>query len=259
MHGFLVPSIKNIMESLRIITIETDEKEEGSIAINTKIQGNPTLEYFKGGEWIPLDNLGTINRMSRLDDFYTQLRSRNWGIGPRFSEEFGELYLHPGVQDSPIPKLSGGIKISNVTTSDELTDDMNKEIDIYYDSLISARNFLEGSSVVDLWEYPVEYSGILNLVTLPIMKDHLRYTGEAPIIKLSVAWIIDGNRKVENLMFTPWSLEESDFKWSDFQSSLGDSEVIVEFHDGCIRVFPGSPKVTECIIHHCVATYDRLL
>ena len=126
---------------------------------------------------------------------------------------------------------------------------MNKEIDIYYDSLVSSRDLLEGSSVVDLWEYPVSYGGILNLVTL--------YDQEkpAPIIRLCIAWVKYGVRRTENVTFTPWKEDG----WSDFQSSLGNGDVILEFHDGCIRVFPGDIYTTECIIHHCVATYDKLL
>lgn len=251
MHGFLELTIKNTMDSLKIITVESGIKEEGLIAINNNLQGNPILEYCKSGKWIPLDNLHTNSRMSRLDDLYTQLYYRNWGIGPRFSVKGDDLYIHTGLYDI-IPKLSGGIKLSE-NVIEELKDDMIKEIDIYYDSLISARDFLEGSSVVDLWEYPVEYGGTLNLSTLPLPKNK-----KSPIINLGVAWTINGIKKTEDILFTPWTNDDG-FKWSDFQSPLGSSEVIVEFQDGCIRVFPNTNEVTECIIHHCSATYDGLL
>ena len=241
------------MDSLKVITVESpNSKEDGTIAINAGDSGNPILEYYESGEWVPLDNFSNINRAARLDDLYTQLYYRNWGIGPRLSERSGNLYLHTELQDSHIPKLSGGIKISEYLTSDELTDDMIKEIDIYYDSLVSARDFLEGSSVVDLWEYPMEYGGALNLTTLPSKE-------QTPIIRLGVSWVFGGVRKSENFTFTPWSLEEGEIRWSEFQNYMGDNEVIVEIHDGCIRVFPNDPNVTECIIHHCSATYDKLL
>ena len=243
------------MDSLRIITVESSEsspKEEGSIAINSGLPENPILEIYRNGNWTPLDNLESIDRMSKLDDLYTHLYRRNWGIGPRFSEISGDLYIHTNLYRSPVPVLSDGIKVSEHITSDEITDDMNKEIDIYYNSLVSSRNFLERSSVVDLWEYPTEYGGTLNLVTLPAKS-------KAPIIKLGVSWVNKKLRKTENICFTPWNLGENGFEWSDFQSFLGEDEVIVEFHGGCIRVFPNSQEVTECIIHHCQATYDGLL
>lgn len=243
---------RNTMDFLKTITSESllgSSVEENTIAINTGVPENPYLEYYKSGEWIPLDNLSTKSRMARLDDLYTQLYYRNWCVGPRLSEKFGDLYLHTELQDSQLPILSGGIRISECLTSDELTDDMNKEIDIYYDSLISARDLLGGSSVVDLWEYPTEYGGTLNLTT--ISSNQL-----PPIIQLCVVWVIDKERKSETLTFSPWSVEGG---WSEFQSFMGDSEVVVEFHDGCIRVFPNNSKVTECIIHHCSAIYDKLL
>lgn len=238
------------MDFLNIITTRSNtESSENSIAINTDIQGDPILEYYKDREWVPLDNIKTINRMARLDDLYTQLRSRDWGIGPRFSEEYGDLYIHTDLHDSPIPVLSKGIRISEHITSDELTENMNKEIDIYYNSLVSARDFLEGSSVVDLWEYPTEYGGTLNLSTL-------KHADQSPIIRLGVSWIVGGMRKTENLTFTPWKEKVG---WLDFQSPLGGDEILVEFLDGRIRVFPGKPEVTECIIHHCSAIYNGIL
>lgn len=252
------------MDYLKIITVESDTPlEENSIAINTSIQGHPILEYYKNGGWVPLDNLGTTKRMARLDDLYTHFHKRDWGIGPRFSiSGDGSLCLHTELHDSYIPVLSGGIRLSEFINTTEDLDNMNKEIDIYYDYLVSTRDFLEGSSVVDLWEYPTEYGSTLNLVTLPIMKDSLRYQKASLIIKLTVAWVLSGTRKTENIIFTPWTLENSDggdFEWTEFQRTLGEGEVIVEFHDGCIRVFSGKPEVTECIIHHCSATYDKLL
>lgn len=237
------------MNSLKLITVESAELEEDSIAINTDFPGNPILEYCKNKKWVPLDNLKTINRMARLDDLYTYLYLRDWCIGPRFSINDGDLYIHTDLHDSPIPTLSGGIKISDVTAPDELIEDMIKEIDIYYNSLVSTRNLIEGSSVVDLWKYPTEYGGILNLVTLPT-------TNSIPVLRLCIAWVIGGMRKTENMTFTP---KDSDGNWIEFKRPLGDSEVTVEFHDGCIRVFPEKSEVTECIIHHCTATYDSLL
>lgn len=245
------------MDFLKIITVESKtHPEEGSIAINTDISGNPVLEYYKNKQWIPLDNLRTINRMARLDDLYTHLYFRDWGIGPRFSEKDGNLYIHTELHSSPIPVLSEGIKISEHLTSEELIDDMNKEIDIYYDSLVSTRDLLDGSSVVDLWEYPVEYGTTLNLVTLPSPKNN---TISSPTIRLAVSWIVEGSRKTETMTFNPWEQTDEKIVWSEFQRDLGEGEVVVEFHDGCIRVFSGCPDVTECIIHHCSATYDRLL
>lgn len=246
------------MDSLKVITIESaTPKEEGSIAINIDIQGNPILEYYKKGSWVPLDNLKTTERMSRLDDLYTHLYYRNWGIGPRFSVKNDKLFLHTELC-KPIPVLSGGVCLSEFVSPDESIEDMNKEIDIYYNSLVSSRDLLEGSSVVDIWEYPTEYGGTLNLMTLPVIKRD-QVTNEAPIIRLGISWVIGGVRKSENITFTPWVLNKNKISWSEFQSPLGESEVIVEFHDGCIRVFPGIPEVTECLIHHCSATYDKLL
>lgn len=233
---------KNTMGYLRIITTKTSTPEvEGSIAIDNDIQGDPILEYLEDGEWVPLDNQNTIKRMARLDDLYNHLYLRNWGIGPRYSMRNGKLYIHTRLYD-PIPELSGGISISENVTQEDLDklNDMNKEIDIYYNYLESTWDLLEGSAVVDLWEYPTEYGGTLSLENMMTPQ----------ILKATIGWIYRSTRKTETVTFSP--------KDGDFQRTLGDSEVIFEFISGKIRVFPGRIEVTECIIHHCSAIYEKL-
>lgn len=258
------------MDYLRIITNKnkTASTEEGTIAIDTSNSENPILEYKEGENWIPIDNLNSNKRMSKMDDLYSFLHKMDWGIGPRlYTDSYNSLWMSTKIQDNPITTLKtiDGINLSeSVMTEDkEKIDKINTEedINVYSDYLLSARDLVSGFSVVDLWEYPTEYGSILNLCSLPNKIGNLKYSESPSMIKLCVAWTKNTVRKTKDVTFVPWKVNSYDgtkFEWKNFISSL-DNEITVEFYDGCIRLFPESSEITECIIHHCFAVYDKLL
>ena len=61
------------------------------------------------------------------------------------------------------------------------------------------------------------------------------------------------------LMFDPFLLDkDGKLIFNNFQSIIND-DVTVEVKKGCIRLFPESIDITECIIYHCYVIYEKLL
>lgn len=270
---------------LEIITSEDKTiPREGVIAINTDIPENPFLEVYSEGKWVPIDNYDTKSRMSRFEDLYTTLYEREWGIGPRlYIQGRDKLYMTLGKYDSSIPKISKKDPMMCVSESldqeslDGFEDlytklmkvqsmNMNDiEIDLgndYYRYLVSTRNLIDQSSIIDLYSYSensTDYGNILNLNELLQRKDERRYQEGGYTIRLEVMYIKSGSRKSGTLIFEPYLFDtEGNLKYNDFQSTI-NNEVTVEIKKGCIRVFPDILEVTECIIYHCYVIYEKLV
>lgn len=270
---------------LEIITSEDMTiPREGVIAINTDIPENPFLEVYSEGKWVPIDNYDTKSRMSRFEDLYTTLYEREWGIGPRlYIQGRDKLYMTLGKYDSSIPKISKKDPMMCVSESldreslDGFEDlytklmkvqsmNMNDiEIDLgndYYRYLVSTRNLIDQSSIIDLYSYSensTDYGNILNLNELLQRKDERRYQEGGYTIRLEVMYIKSGSRKSGTLIFEPYLFDtEGNLKYNDFQSTI-NNEVTVEIKKGCIRVFPDILEVTECIIYHCYVIYEKLV
>ncbi|MCF0114642.1 MAG: hypothetical protein HUJ56_04760 [Erysipelotrichaceae bacterium] len=138
----------------------------------------------------------------------------------------------------------------------------NTEIELenkYFNYLVSTRNLLEGSSVVDLLSYPVDYTSIINLNELLQKRDKIRYYKADYTIKVGIIYVKSGGRIAENITFTPFYFDkDGNLLDKSFQMTIND-EVEVEYADGCIRLFPLIPDITECIIQHCFVVCDGLL
>ena len=270
---------------LEIITSEDKTiPRERVIAINTDIPENPFLEVYSEGKWVPIDNYDTKSRMSRFEDLYTTLYEREWGIGPRlYIQGRDKLYMTFEKYDSSIPKISKKDPMMCVSESldqeslDGFEDlytklmkvqsmNMNDiEIDLgndYYRYLVSTRNLIDQSSIIDLYSYSensTDYGNILNLNELLQRKDERRYQEGGYTIRLEVMYIKSGSRKSGTLIFEPYLFDtEGNLKYNDFQSTI-NNEVTVEIKKGCIRVFPDILEVTECIIYHCYVIYEKLV
>ena len=139
------------------------------------------------------------------------------------------------------------------------------EIDLgndYYRYLVSTRNLIDGSSIIDLYSYsetPSDYGSIINLNELLQKKDELGYHEGGYSIRLEIMYIKSGSRMSGTLMFDPF-LFDKDGKliYNNFQSIIND-DVTVEVKKGCVRLFPESIDITECIIYHCYVIYEKLL
>lgn len=273
-------------KNFRVITTKSKSSpEEGVIAINTDIPKNPFLEVYTNGEWSAIDNYEDIERASRFEDLYTTLYEREWGIGGRlfYENDYGEdnLYYDLSKYDSPLPTLKkkdsmflitedknkSREEFENIYTKLMKVKSMNdiKEIDLgndYYRYLVSTRNLIDGSSIIDLYSYsetPSDYGSIINLNELLQKRDELRYYEGGYSIRLEIMYIKSGSRMSGTLMFDPF-LFDKDGKliFNNFQSIIND-DVTVEVKKGCIRLFPESIDITECIIYHCYVIYEKLL
>lgn len=260
------------------ITLETaTELRDGVIMINDDSPESPFLEVYKDGKFIPVDNLDTMEGMAKFDNLATFLINRDWCIGPRLFIDKEDLYISPKNFSSPIPVIkkedtTSCIKEITYMETNEMFEKlyMNlinmetlkyKEIDLeneYFNYLISTRNLIEKSSVIDLYSYSensMNYTSTLNLNELLQRNSETQLIEDADfLIKIGIAYTKSGKRMTNNFLFNPFS---SNMEWEEFTHSMGD--VTLEFRDGCIRLFPNSHEVTECIIHYCYAVYEELL
>ena len=273
-------------KNLRVITTSNNSSEEENvIAINTDIPSNPYLEIYNNGKWSAIDNSSDIDRASRFEDLYTTLYERDWGIGGRlfYDNSNGEdnLYYDLSKYDSPIPTIiktddmflitedtnKSQDEFENIYTKLMKVKSMNdiKEIDLgndYYKYLVSTRNLIDGSSIIDLYSYSEntsDYGSIINFNELLQKRDDLRYNNGNYSIRLEIMYIKSGSRMSGTLMFDPFSLKnDGELIFNNFQSKIND-DVTVEVKKGCVRLFPESIDITECIIYHCYVIYEKLL
>lgn len=272
---------------LGVITSEskTEEKDD-LLAINTDISGYPFLEYRKDNSWVPIDNYKDPERMARFEDLYTSLYEREWGIGNRLLSVIDKgkenLYMMTEKYDSPIPIIKKSDKKFLVSRSSDpgIREDFEKlytllmkvksmtdikEIDLgndYYRYLVSTRNLIDQSSVIDLYSYSensTDYGNILNLNELLQRKDNIRYQNGDYTIKLEVMYVKSGSRMSGTFIFDPFIFDEDgNLDFNNFLGNIND-EITVEVKNGCIRVFQEIAEISECIIYHCYLVYGKLL
>lgn len=269
---------------LGVITSESDtEKKDGCLAINTNITNCPFLEYSENDSWITVDNYEDLERMARFEDLYTSLYEREWGIGGRlYVNSQKELYMTTSKYDSPIPTIKSTDKkfLISAESSSEYEEEFEKlyitlmkvksmtdikEIDLgndYYRYLVSTRNLIDQSSIIDLYSYSedsTDYGNILNLNELLQKKDKIRYQKEDYTIKLEIMYVKSGSRMSGTYIFDPFVFDtDGNLINNNFQSKIND-QVTIEVKNGCIRVFPEDPEISECIIYHCCLIYGKLL
>ena len=271
---------------LGVITTESNTEDvENILAINTDIEDYPFLEYRRNNIWIPVGNIEGLERMAKFDDLYTSLYQREWGIGSRLYYSVDKngkhhLYMTKGKYDTPVPFIKSTDYMFEVTENKDSAEEFEKlytmlmkiksmtdikEIDLgndYYRYLVSTRNLIDQSSLIDLYSYSessTDYSNILNLNELLQKRDNLRYQKEDYTIKLEVMYIKSGSRMSGTSIFNPFIIEDDGkLGFNNFQMNLND-DITVEVKNGCIRVFPNVAAVSECIIYHCYLVYGKLL
>ena len=131
---------------------------------------------------------------------------------------------------------------------------------IYYYNLISSRNLDSGSTIIDLLSLnDSNYTSTLNLnslINLNITDENQRIKGKS-LLTVGIEYTVSGKRYTKELTLTPFKLssDKSTVESLDIISNILDY-VSVDYHDFCLRVFPISVDVTECIISYCSFTYD---
>ncbi len=130
----------------------------------------------------------------------------------------------------------------------EFTDLFNKYIMIKednigeYSRLISSRDILRGTSEVCLLcPKDGDYTNIVNLNSLhDIIQIRVGVAYSKDSVLYSRDTVLVASESRDNYVFT------------------GTTDYKLEYSDGCLRVFPESPDVTECVISYCYATYECL-
>jgi hypothetical protein len=169
---------------------------------------------------------------------------------PRKSgDEFISLE-HPNLQ-GPDPKLGDCDALEDYLYElGEYTKLFNKYIMIKEDNigeygrLVSARDILRGTSEICLLcPKDGSYTNIVNLNSIQ---------GNPTQIRVGVAY------SKGTVLYSKDTVLTGDPDNSNYVTS-GPSDFKLEYSDGCLRVFPDSPEVTECVISYCYLTYECLI
>jgi len=113
-----------------------------------------------------------------------------------------------------------------------------------YGRLVSARDILRGTSELCLLcPKDGSYTNIVNLNSIQ---------GKPVQIRVGVAY------SKGNALYSRDTILSGDPNNDNYVTS-GPSDFKLEYSDGCLRVFPDSPEVTECVISYCYLTYECLI
>ena len=113
-----------------------------------------------------------------------------------------------------------------------------------YSRLVSARDILKGTSEICLLcPKDGSYTNIINLNSVQ---------GNPIQIRIGVAYSKGA------VLYSRDTVLTGDPNNSNYVTS-GPSDFKLEYSDGCLRVFPDSPEVTECVISYCYLTYEYLI
>ncbi len=131
----------------------------------------------------------------------------------------------------------------------------------YYYNLISTRDFEKDASIIDLISLSgSKYTSVLNLNGLlkanPDFMDLEKYRSK---IVVGVQYTENNKMYSKEIDFPIFTeiLTGGTYLGEEYLTKVSES-VTAELRDGCIRVFPESNKVTECIIGYCYLIYDGI-
>ena len=114
-----------------------------------------------------------------------------------------------------------------------------------YTNIISSRDILEGTSEICLLcPKDGSYTNIINLNSIQ---------GDLIQLRVGVAYSKGSNLFSKDLVVSTEGSKDSCY------IITGPREFKLEYSDGCIRVFPDAPEVTECVISYCYLTYEHLI
>lgn len=210
--------------SLKIVNEEGDFRIEGSILFNgkTPVLGMDLLERPLYGNEID----SAIN---------THFVEENRTVGSD-----GKLYRDEKViSDHAIDISEMNYYMKNYEIEKTLYSSSKMVVDILNDQI-----------VVDLIE-PDQYTSSIDLQRV---EKKMIQPGLSAKVDLSVKYTKGTSICAKDLTFEAFSYDDTTLKRNDFISRF-DSDVIVEYVDGVVRVIPIVIDVTECIISNCVVTY----
>ena len=113
-----------------------------------------------------------------------------------------------------------------------------------YGRLVSTRDILRGTSEICLLcPKDGSYTNIINLNSIQ---------GKPVQIRVGVAY------SKGKTVYSKDTVLTGDPDGDNYVTS-GSSDFKLEYSDGCLRVFPDSSEVTECVISYCYLTYECLI
>ena len=266
----------------------TTEFTENSIIINSS-QESPVIQYKSGdSSWVRIDGSDSPKRSARLSDLEYFLRERDWNIGfgrkvsipDTTRKEFPycmlqeESYLSPivTVSEKDFKDKSKVAVISDTFNTKETIDQFNSRYEelmnikstmtynnistnlgaTHYYNLISTRDLENESTVIDLLSLcDSNYTNILNINGL--ISPEVGKNGNSCNLTVGINYTVNGNVYSKEILLDPVEGGET-FKSKDILINILDY-VIVDYHDFCLRAFPNSLDVNECIISYCYITY----
>ena len=129
---------------------------------------------------------------------------------------------------------------------------------IYYYNLISSRNLENGSTIVDLLSLnDSNYTNILNLNDLVPHTPNDELAKCTCLLTIGVDYSIDGRIYSKETSLTPFTVDNKGNLTSTDSLIIISDKVTLDYHDLCLRAFPTSVDVNECIISYCYITYDK--
>lgn len=251
-----LPTTTTPLPSFSTITppFSSDEKIEEEEKINWD-EGNLYL-YVGDSCLAPIYNLDNDINLEEKDPRFVDHIQVSETFDDKSISDFNKLY-----EELIIKKQMKSLTLNG----EEVKDNNGEKIYVnlgahYYYNLISTKDLNTGSSIIDLISLAgSQYTNILNLNQI------LHHILSSPNIKecrmvIGIQFTHDLKQYSNEISF-PILNESDSYSSMDnirrFISNIQD-KVTVEFHDGCLRVFPNSEKVTECIIGYCYLNYEGL-
>lgn len=128
----------------------------------------------------------------------------------------------------------------------------------YYD-LVSLRDVEKGTSTIDLISLGgSSYTNIINLNDIIELDHNEKYVNCNCNLILGVEYTVRGNTFTKECSFSPYKVDNGELKRSDDLIIRLSDYITIDYHNYCIRVFPETSEVTECIISYCYISYDGL-
>ena len=128
----------------------------------------------------------------------------------------------------------------------------------YYD-IISLRDVERGTTTIDLISLGgSSYTNIINLNDIIELDRDGKYVNCECTLVLGIECTVKGNTFTREFRFSPYKVEEGKLRKSDDLIFKFFDYATIDYHNYCIRVFPETSDVTECIISYCYISYDGL-
>lgn len=286
-------NINSLLGIIPVYEKESDISTSTENIIINNSQNYPVLQYkitneFGQSSWVRVDGSDSPKRSAKMSDLEYFLRERDWNIG------FGRKVVAGGVEEDDYPlymldcesplkaclifndeskialvsdhnnsptslaefndlyETLMNIKPMTYTFKNTITGTEEDTVNLgatYYYNLVSTRDLDTGSTVVDLLSLgDSNYTNTLNL-------NGLISSDLDSNITLGIDYTVNGNVYTKEVSFNPIdSIENNSPKSRDIIINILDY-VTIDFHDFCLRAFPVSVDVNECIISYCYITY----